>query len=98
VLCKECNKRDRCVKLCKAAERYVNQDYIPFSELYLDVDADYFPDSTVWNLVDLENSNRLKTAIRRLSKDGKSTREIAYYVPCVQSYVVKVLNESDHQF
>lgn len=95
VLCKTCNKKDKCVKLCKKAEKYVNKDYVPFSELYLDIDVDTIAleyEDSVWNLVDLENSNRLKTAIRGLRKDGKSTREIAYYVPCVQSYIVKVLS------
>lgn len=85
------------MKLCSEAERYVNKDYIPFSELYLDIDVDTIAleyEDSVWNLVDLENSNRLKTAIRGLSKDGKNTYEIAYYVPCSRRYIREVIGSN----
>jgi len=29
MLCQECKKKPECVELCKKAEKYVNQDYVP---------------------------------------------------------------------
>ena len=99
MLCKTCKKKDKCIKLCSEAEKYVDKDFVSLKEMLLEKEYPYIDEyistenfEEVWNLVDLENSNRLKTAIRRLREDGKSTREIVYYVPCVRSYVIKVLN------
>jgi hypothetical protein len=91
-MCKKCDKRNECVKLCQKAEAYVNQDYLPQNEYIPKVGLKgAMINETPWESINLDNPSILKLTIIRLWKDGKSIRQILQYVPCHKTYIHEVI-------
>ncbi|MBU0963282.1 MAG: helix-turn-helix domain containing protein [Nanoarchaeota archaeon] len=100
--CKKCGKRDTCIKLCKEAEEYVNQDFITVDEglIYRDIENKEKEYEIEFEYCGFDKEYELKrnkalyrTAVINLYKDGKSTREIAYHVPYSQSQIVRIIQK-----
>jgi len=85
--CKDCDKKEECVKLCKKAERYVNQDEVCLEESLV-VSVDSFSEPIDYCVRD---SMYDKKMIIRLFKDGRSVKDIMYHVPFCQRYIYKVI-------
>jgi len=84
-LCTKCIDRKICTTLCVRAENYVNQDYIPQSELLVS-DPTIIGIDEPWGL-NLDNKNIVKDVVLKLVSDGKTTREIAYHVPISKRHI-----------
>ena len=96
MLCQECPKKSECVELCVEAELYVDQnsggrrEVLPEIDNFLDEDVF----DSVWDYQkDEYTSVELKELIIQLCIDGKSTREIAYHLPCSQQYIQQVTSK-----
>lgn len=93
-LCSTCIKRESCEKLCKEAEKYVNQDYVSQTE-YITTSKptqsieNLYDNDFVWNRVNIEK-RKIKSLIIAMLKDGKSNSEIAYHLPCSTSYIRRI--------
>lgn len=93
-LCSTCDKRNSCEKLCKEAEKYVNQDYVPQTEFIINSKSiqpieNLYDNDAIWNRVNIEK-RKLKRLIMQMLDDGKSTSEISYHLPCSTSYVRRI--------
>jgi len=100
MLCQECSKKETCQELCPEAEIYVSQDHIPKtrrgnlhpSDSFIESVTD--KDDTVWDYQKERYTHHgLKYLIIELHLEGKSTREIAYHLPCTQQYVQEVTSK-----
>ena len=99
MLCKTCDKRDGCVKLCEDAEAYVSQDHvsqrhlIPSKPIELSTE-DWYEQNTEWDYSkDDYTSNELKELIIKLHQDGLNQLEIAYHLPCSQQYIQQITSK-----
>ena len=98
MLCQECPKKTDCKELCPEAVAYVNQDYVPPDEYVLSpefIDRNFTGEDL--KVGDFQkgtySSAELKKLICVLRIEGKSTREIAHYLPCSHVYVYQVLSK-----
>ena len=103
MLCQDCSKKPICTELCEKAENFVGQDHVSQYE-YLPDRADYIESVTdePENLIseyqkDSYSSPELKRLIIALHGDGKTTREIAYHLPCSERYIRTVKAEVKSQ-
>ena len=83
--CKDCDKKEECVKLCKKAERYVNQDNVMLGEILLR-STDIFSESMDYGL-----NRYTKKSIINLHNDGKSVKDIAYQLPFSKRWIQMVI-------
>lgn len=98
MLCQECYKKNGCRSLCPGAEKWADQDCVKQAE---HVPNKVLPDLDYgscfgWKDFSKSSPKGLKWIILQLHKEGKSTREIAYHLPCSQPYIVKVI-QGDNQ-
>ncbi len=93
MLCNDCLKKSTCTELCQDAERYVNQDYAPQTELITEGELPDLDHGSCFDGRDLSDlsSPELKQVIMVLHNDGMSTREIAYHLPCSHVYIHKII-------
>ena len=100
-MCKKCVKKKECVKLCKEAEEYVNQDYIEREEMLANfnienleekIDPDNF-DPFDDNLSNRILKSRHKYTVIFLHQDGKSADEISYQVPYSLSQIYRIIQK-----
>ncbi len=103
MLCQTCSKKPTCVELCPEAEEYVDQDHVPVHKQALTIgnDIESITDEPE-NLIseyqkDSYSSPELKRLIIELHGDGKTTREIAYHLPCSERYIRMVKAEVQSQ-
>jgi hypothetical protein len=95
MLCNECPKRDKCKTLCKEAEEYANQDYVPktintFSELGIDSPDEVFSnEDTPWDMGTTKYSN-----ILYLYSLGYKITKIAELLQVSHQYVSKVIKSA----
>lgn len=99
--CKKCKKRDKCTELCATCLEYVNQDQVDLNPIvYYMRDLHNIEEKQEWGNIRIDNSDKLIAIIIFLYKEGKSTREIAYHLPCSQQYISKIIkkyNDGDNQ-
>jgi len=99
--CKKCGKRDTCIKLCKEAEEYVNQDYIEREEQLANFNIENLEekiDPDDFDPFDDDLSSRIlksrhKYTVILLHQDGKSADEISYYVPYSLSQIYRIIQK-----
>jgi len=94
-MCGKCKKRKTCKKLCKKAEVYVSQDHVSQQEYIGCFPADdNITEIAGWDDVNLENPTILKGIILKLYfEDKRTVMDISKMVPCVHSYISKVIGE-----
>ena len=93
-ICRKCEKRNSCTKICNKIEPYVNQDYKPLGEGHLlrnDIDEYYIQEQ--WKDIILEfKGEALKKVILELHEDGLNELEIAYHLSCSQPYIHNIIS------
>jgi len=98
MLCKTCEKRKGCKKLCKEAAEYVSQDVASkapeSSENELGVSIDSFPDDEIlWKDVfgTRKSSRRVVYELHFIQK--KEVCEIMYHIPEDRDFILSVLSD-----
>ena len=103
MLCQECKKKSVCIELCREAEEFVNQDYVPAKSKDNEVIcnsnlAEKHCGYKVWDYQKEEyNYRQLKRLIIQLRKEGKSFREIAYHLSCTYQYAEQVSSKFEKE-
>ena len=97
MLCKTCDKRDACGKLCEDAKSYVNQDYVPITKQTPNIGDsiyDFNDEESAWDYSkDKYTSSELIDIIIKLHQNGLTPSEILYHLPCNKTYVYRIIQE-----
>ena len=82
-MCSNCDDRNKCVELCKEAEKYADQDYVGGSPDVMDVEnINVLDEDDIWSYTKYNyTQEELERLIIQLHKDGLDSFEIAYHVP-----------------
>lgn len=77
--------------------KYINQDYVPSWKIEVLVDINVLDtndsEEKAFTGINIKNSQQLKDLIIALHREGKSSREIAYHLPCSQPYIIQVISK-----
>ena len=94
-MCSSCDKRNKCIELCEEAEKYAGQDYVGQSEYISNgILPEIIEENSIWSYTkDKYTTDGLKYIIIKLHEEGMSVMEIAHHLPCVQSYISKIIKE-----
>jgi hypothetical protein len=94
-MCAKCEKVLTCKKLCKEAEKYVDQDNVKQQEFMPPGDDFESSDTTPWGFIFHSDCNvkKLNDIVINLKKDGKSNSEIAYHVPYSKRHIRRLIND-----
>lgn len=92
-MCKKCVKKKECVKLCKEAEEYVNQDYIlqPSDTVYKNIQNT--SELVEWSNIDLDDYRIIRDITIDMYLRGKSIKEIAYHLPRIIRQIQRIIKE-----
>jgi len=88
MLCQECKKEQTCKSLCKQAEKYVNQDYVPQREHLPEEPITYsapFPN--------LATKSTEENIISMFFKGGIKQAEVAKSLNVSHQYVSKIVKK-----
>ncbi len=92
-LCSSCEKREYCTELCKEAEEYVNQDYVPQREY---VSPSAF-NGGLCNFRDIEYPECRKSERRIIYElyflDKRPVEDIAYHVSYSTAQIYNIINQ-----
>lgn len=94
--CGKCPKRNSCTKLCEEVKRYVNQDCAPMGAFIMDSTKIENFDESFFDPKEPSKdytSRQLKRLIIELYFEGKTQQEIAYHLPCSQSYISQTIKK-----
>jgi len=98
MLCNECNKRDKCTELCKKAEKYADQDYIPPMESVVKYNDSNDYDAVFSDIDDPKNiTNKEEIIIFEYFLKGgkfrKTQQQIADILGLSQPYINKIIKK-----